>query len=227
MMIKGKADMPMFHLCLASDPSNSPNGTQLNSTETNALKYTHPHPYILCPWHCTSSNLLHKNKCNGRHAQLQPNHPHSKLGSMDKSTESRRCHWKIVNRIAERPGEQQKVPIQLNVGHWSIVVLATRPPAEIIHIIARPHCIQLCITVSLYPTLCPTVPFNSPAGKLGFHCARFTASSQRADSPSSWTRDSWTKLVCGTYFSATSLWPDSVKPHTLVLLIQTNKVEIA
>ena len=38
MMIKGKADMPMFHLCLASDPSNSPNGTQLNS---NQLKPMH------------------------------------------------------------------------------------------------------------------------------------------------------------------------------------------
>ena len=34
-------------------------------------------------------------------------------------------------------------------------------------------------------------PFNSAAGKLGFHWARFTASqSQRADSPSSWTEQS-------------------------------------
>ena len=149
----------------------------------------HQNSIALLPTSCT------KRRCKVIHARtayLIPHHPHFMLGSMYKSVESRHRHWKIVNRKGKSYEGANSVECSPLT---SIVVLATRrPPAEIIHIIAQPHSIQLCITVSL---LYPTLPFNSPAGKLGFHCARFTASSQRADSPSSWTRVSWTKWVCG------------------------------
>ena len=76
----------------------------------------------------------------------------------------------------------------------------SRPPAKIIHIIAPTLLflllsLSLCIHLSaMHGTHQPVYsapPFNSAAGKLGFHWARFTASqSQRADSPSSWTEQS-------------------------------------
>ena len=132
----------MFHLCPerwdGSKPanSNSPNGSQLHSSqsiEAHVCIYcngTVPFFYFVAKTcirtalHCIPPNVLHKKvgrrQCNVRHARtayLIPHHPLFMLGSMDKSVESRHCHWKIVNSKGANSAECSPLTF--------IVVLAT------------------------------------------------------------------------------------------------------